>query len=70
MGLHNEEEKAFEPAKRLFVLKAEHEARLAALEGGADWHKHLWQIKWLAAEIWEMERMLKSQRAAGERKES
>lgn len=58
MGLTHEEEIAMEPAKRRAVLKAETEARLAALEGGADPRKHIGEIKWLAAEIWELERVL------------
>lgn len=52
MGLRFEEEQAMPPAQRAAVLKAEMEARLAALEGGADPVKHIGQIKWCAAAIY------------------
>lgn len=47
------------PAKKLAMLRAELEARMAALEGGDAWaggSKHGANVKWLAGEIWELER--------------
>lgn len=49
------------PAKKLAMLRAELDGRLAALEGGDDWSggsKHGANIKWLAGEIWELEQQL------------
>jgi len=59
MSLSTEEEMAMEPAQRVVVLRAEMEGRLAALEGGSEWKHHGNELKWLAAEIWRLERILK-----------
>jgi hypothetical protein len=61
-GLTQEMQDAAPPSKKLAILRAEMEARLAALEGGAPWGdptKHGTSIKWLAGEIWELERIVK-----------
>lgn len=51
-----DEEKAMPPAQRAAVMRAEMDARLSALEGGARYDHHGANIKWLAARIWEIER--------------
>lgn len=52
--ISGEEMKSWPPKKRLAVLKAEMEGRLAALEGGAAWEEHGKHIRWIAAEIYEI----------------
>lgn len=53
-GATGEEEKSFSPSKRIAVLSAEMDARLAALEGGDDYATHQSHIKWIAAMIWDL----------------
>lgn len=57
MNPKDDEEKAMPPAKRLAVLRAEMEGRLAALEGGARWDDHGKHVRWLGGEIWDLERI-------------
>ena len=50
-----DEEQAMPPRKRLAVLRAEMEGRLAALEGGDGWELHGAHLKWLTAAIYDLE---------------
>ena len=50
-----EEEKNMPRGQRIAVLKAEMEARLAALEGGDQYRYHGSDIKWIAAKLWDLE---------------
>ena len=60
MGLTAEQEKNMPPRQRIVVIKAEIDARLAALEGGEPSEKHLGHIKWLASRQWEVEQDIKA----------
>lgn len=47
--------KTWPRAKRIACLRAEMEARLAALRGGAYWRDHGMHVRDLAALIWDIE---------------
>ena len=50
-----QEMKFWPSAKRIAVMRAEMDARMAALEGGAEWEHHFSNITWLAGAIWDLE---------------
>jgi hypothetical protein len=56
------EMKMWPAAKRVAALKAEMEGRFAALSGGEAYEQHQRHLRYLGAEIWELEQSTKAAR--------